>query len=120
MYQGSNSCYAINEGVYVRRLRRKGIDTIAEAVGILYLILRDRRRGWTYEQGTCRKIEMDDELFEKRTKYVYTLAKRWKAGPRELAKIKRLVEYVLEHKRFPKKGRKKIERLIKKAIARVK
>ena len=116
VYQGRNSCYAIHEGIYVRRLERKGIDTVAEAAGILYLIVRDYRRHRTYEQGTCREIPMDKELFEKRVNYVYTLAKRWKAGPKELVKIRRLVRFVLEHKRLPKKG---IKKLIEKAIVRV-
>lgn len=118
VYQGHNSCYAIHEGIYVRRLRRKGIDTIAEAAGILYLIVRDYRRHRTYEQRTCREIEMNRELFEKRVNYVYTLARRWKAGPRELAKIKRLVRFVLKHKRLPKDP--KIKKLVKKAVAKVK
>lgn len=117
VYQGHNSCYAIHEGIYVRRLRRKGIDTVAEAAGILYLIVRDYRRHRTYEQRTCREIPMDKELFEKRVNYVYTLARRWKAGPRELAKIKRLVKFVLENKRLPKN--KNIRKLVKKAITRI-
>lgn len=117
VYQGHNSCYAIHEGIYVRRLRRKGIDTVAEAAGILYLIVRDYRRHRTYEQRTCREIEMNRELFEKRVNFVYYLAKRWKAGPKELARIKRLVNFVLKHKRLPKNDN--LNKLVKKAIARV-
>ena len=104
--------------MYVRRLRRKGIDTVAEAAAILYLIVRDYRRKKTYENGSCREIRMTKDLFEKRVNFVYFLAKRWKAGPRELRTIKHLVEFVLKHKRLPRT--EKIRKLIRKAIAKAK
>jgi len=103
VYMGVNSCYAKREGVFVARLKHPGIDTIAEAAGILYLIIRDRRRGWTYDQDNhCRKIRMTDRLFVERTNYVRVLARRHGAGPHTLAVIDRLVEHVLGTGELPK------------------
>jgi len=48
IYQGPDSCYARREGIYVKRARRPGIDTLAEAAAIAKLILRDLKRGYTY------------------------------------------------------------------------
>jgi len=103
VYQGADSCYARREGVYVKRVRRPGIDTLREAAGILRLILRDYRRGWTYEQGTCRKIRMSRRLFEERVRFVKFLARQHGAKGETLEAIDRLVDYVLEHKRLPKR-----------------
>ena len=44
VHQGPRSCWAVNEGVYVLRVRRPGIDTVAKVASILYLILKDLRR----------------------------------------------------------------------------
>ena len=103
VYQGANSCYALNEQRYVERVRKPGIDTLREAAGILKLILRDLRRGWTYEQGTCRKIRMTRELFERRVNFVPFLAKKHGAKGEVLKAIKRMAEYVLANKKLPKK-----------------
>ena len=103
VYQGKDSCYARREGVYVRRVRRKGIDTVWEAVGILYLILRDLRRGFTYRQGDCRVIRMSGRLFARRVSYVPVLAKRHGAGEKELERIRRLARFVLSKKRLPRR-----------------
>ena len=123
VYQGANSCYALNEQVYVSRLRRPGIDTLREAAGILRLILRDYRRGWTYRQGDCKKIRMTRELFEKRVRFVAFLAKQHGARGEVLRAVKRLVAYVLAHGRLPRRisvgGRRvDVERLAGEAIAR--
>ena len=101
VYQGANSCYALNEQIYVRRLRRPGVDTLKEASGILKLILRDYRRGWTYRQGDCKKIRMTRELFEKRVNFIKLLARRHGARGEVLKAIDRLVDYVLNHRRLP-------------------
>jgi len=104
VYQGRGSCWARRDGVYVLRVRRPGIDTVAEAAGILYLILEDFRRGWTYDPDrNCRKIRMSEELFERRARYVYTLANRHGAGKHALAAIDRLVQYVISKGRLPKR-----------------
>ncbi|HID41693.1 MAG TPA: hypothetical protein EYP33_06025 [Pyrodictium sp.] len=105
VYMGRNSCYARKEGIYVRRIRGKGIDTAKEAVAILKLILRDLRRGRTYEQSTCREIKMTRELFIQRVDYVPVLAKRHGAGKETLDAIRRLTEYVKKHGKLPKKLR---------------
>jgi len=117
VYMGKNSCYAIHEGVYVKRRRRKGIDTLIEAVGTLKLICRDKRRGWTYEQGTCRKIPMTRDLFEKRVRFVIRLARLHGAPAPVFKKIKKLALFVLRHRRLPKS--KKIKSLVRKAIVRL-
>ena len=123
VYQGANSCYAMNEQVYVRRIRRKGIDTLREAAAILYLILKDYKRGWTYEQGSCRKIRMTKDLFEKRVRFVAFLAKQHGAEGEVLRAIRRLVRYVLRKKRLPRRirvGRRNVnlQRLVDEALAR--
>jgi len=118
VYMGRDSCYALYEGVYVKRRRRKGIDTLIEAVGILRLICRDYRRGWTYEQGTCRKIPMTSDLFKKRVRFVVRLARLHGATGVIYRTIKRLAAFVLRKRRLPKN--KKIRALAKKALAKVK
>ena len=102
VYLGADSCYAKREGVYVRRVGHPGIDTIQEAVGILYLILLDLRRGWTYDpRNGCRKIRMTVGLFERRVNYVVPLAERHGASRREIDIIRGYCDYVLEHRRMP-------------------
>ena len=118
VYMGRDSCYALYEGVYVKRRGRRGIDTLIEAAGILRLILKDYRRGWTYEQGTCRKIPMTSELFRKRVKFVVKLAKMHGAKGRIYTMIKKLAAFVLKHRRLPKSN--KIRALAKRAIVKVK
>ena len=124
VYMGHNSCYARREGFYVRRFGRPGIDTVAEAAGILHLIIRDLRRGWTYDADRdCRKIRMGKELFVDRANYVRVLARRHGAGPRTLAVIDRLVEYVIASGRLPVTvsyhGRRyRVESLINAALAK--
>ena len=123
VYMGVNSCYARREGIFVARLRRPGIDTVAEAAGILALIVRDLRRGWTYDDDRgCRKIRMTGDLFVKRVHYVHTLAVRHGAGKQTLAVIDRLINYVLASKALPTyityRGRRVyIQSLIQKVIA---
>ena len=111
IYQGRNSCYAIKEGVYVKRIEMPGIDTISEAVGIAYLILRDYRRGWTYDHE-CRKQPMDSELFKKRLRYIATLAKRHGATKSELRRIKKIIRYVAEYKRLPRELLSRAKKII--------
>ena len=124
VYMGVNSCYARREGVFVARVKRPGIDTVVEAVGILYLIVRDRRRGWTYDQNNhCRKVRMTERLFVERANYVRVLARRHGAGPHALAVIDRLVEHVIANGRLPAtvsyRGRRyRVESLVNAALAR--
>ena len=102
VYQGRDSCMARREGLYVRRIKHPGVDTVDEAVALAYMCVRDLRRGYTYDNETCRKIRMTGELFKRRVKYIYTLAVKHGASARELQVIRRLVNYVLKHRRMPK------------------
>ena len=120
VYQGSNSCLARREGKYIRRIEGPGVDTIAEAAALAYAVLRDYRRGYTYDADNgCRKIKMTNKLFKKRLKYIYTLSVRHGASKKEREIIKRLVNYVARKKRLPKtiQGRS-TKAMIKKMIVR--
>ena len=113
IYLGPDSCYAYREGIYVKPKGHPGIDTIAEALGILYLILRDKRRGWSYDdKGPCRRIRMGHELFVKRVNYVSVLAKKHGATRRELHVIDYLADYVKKHSRLPRGYGRKARRAI--------
>ncbi len=101
VYQGPRSCYARREGLYVRRARRPGIDTLAEAAAIARLILRDLRRGYTYEDRTCRKIRMTRRLAVRRLNFLRLLARRHRAPRRVADAVDSLVEYVLRKWRLP-------------------
>ena len=115
VYQGPNSWYARKEGIYVKRIEKPGIDTIPEAAAILALILRDYRRGWTYDRRTGRIVRMTKKLFTRRSKYVLTLSKNHGATVYERKIIANLINHVLTHKSLPKRYRK----LAKKMIVRV-
>ena len=101
VYQGPKSCYARREGIYVKKARRPGIDTLAEAAAIARLILRDLRRGHTYENGTCRKIRMTRRLAVRRLNFLKLLARRHGAPRRVVEAVDSLVEYVLREWRLP-------------------
>ncbi|MCE4608827.1 MAG: hypothetical protein F7C36_00385 [Desulfurococcales archaeon] len=101
VYQGRNSCYARREGIYVKRARKPGIDTLAEAAAIAKLILRDLRRGYTYEDKTCRKTKMTRRLAVRRLNFLKLLARRHKAPKRIVEAVDMLVDYVLEYWRLP-------------------
>lgn len=103
-YMGRDSCLARREGVYVRRLRRPGIDTFKEAVGIAALVLRDYRRGYGYEdRAGCGRISFTRELAEKKLRYIIPLSVRHGASDRVLEKIEKLVGYAVKHKKLPAK-----------------
>jgi hypothetical protein len=91
VYQGPNSCYAKFEGIYVPG---RGVNayTVRFFVGF---ILRDFKRGWTYERGTCRRIKMTPELAIKRLKYLITLAR--KHAPAHLPAVKREVARAIRY-----------------------
>jgi len=92
IYEGPSSCYAIKEGIYV--VGRK--VNLATAVAIAKLILRDFRRGWTYDHQ-CRRIPMTPTLFRKRLFYLIALAKKHGAPKHEVKLIRKLVNYVYRH-----------------------
>ncbi len=127
IYTGPDSCYARREGIFVARIGRPGIDKVAEAAGIITLIIRDMRRGWTYDGDTvaCRKIRMTKDLFIKRVNYVRVLARKV-VSPNSFtyASIDSLVEYVLTHGRLPAtivyRGRRySVRRLAEAVISKV-
>jgi len=75
IYQGPSSCYAKKEGVWV-----PGSGVNEETLpAFIALILRDYKRGWTYDHD-CRRIPMTDDLAIKRLNYLISLAKKH-AGP---------------------------------------
>jgi len=114
IYLGKNSCYARKEGIYVKPIAHPGIDTVTEAAGILYLVLRDYHRHKTYAHVKCREIYMSKDLFVKRATYVIALSKKHGASKREQRIIERLVEYVLRRKKLPKK----FKPVVRRALAR--
>jgi hypothetical protein len=71
IYQGPDSCYGMFERIYVPG---RGV-TARNVKHFIALILRDLRRGWTYDHQ-CRRIPMDKRLAEKRLLYLVPLAKR--------------------------------------------
>ena len=120
VYQGRDSCLSRREGRYVKRIARPGIDTVAEAVALAYAVLRDYRRGYTYDASNgCRKIKMTSNLFRKRLRYILVLAKRHGASKKELETIKKLIKYVIRYKKLPRTiNGKSTKALIRKMIIR--
>lgn len=124
VYQGPQSCYAKREGLYVRRVGKTGIDTLAEAAAIAYLILRDYRRGWTYDRESCRKIPMTEDLFKARLRgliryssiHLKRLVKKRhiqaSTAKTILSKIEQLAKYVMSSKRIPRDYYEKAKKLL--------
>jgi hypothetical protein len=87
IYEGPNSCWAKHEHVYVPG---DGVD-VKSARGILSLMERELRRGWTYGHS-CRKIRMTPNLAKKRALYLIALAKKHSGA----AEAKRVAEIVYQ------------------------
>ncbi len=83
VYQGPNSCYARKEGLYAPG---RGVNAFTVRYLVGYII-RDLKRGWTYERGTCRRIKMTPRLAVKRLRYLIALAK--KHAPAHLPAVRR-------------------------------
>jgi len=94
IYQGENSCWARNENAYVPG---SGIDA-RSARGILSLIERELRRGWTYDHS-CRRIKMTPALAKKRAVYLIALAKKHR-GAAEARRVAEIVYSWLERHRL--------------------
>jgi hypothetical protein len=94
IYQGEKSCWAKLERVYVPG---SGIDVRA-ASGILALIEKELRRGWTYDRS-CRRIKMTPALAKKRAVYLIALAKRHR-GAAEARRVAEVVYRWLERHRL--------------------
>jgi len=91
VYQGPNSCYAKFEGNYAPG---RGVNAFTVRYLVGY-ILRDLKRGWTYERGTCRRIRMTPKLAIKRLRYLITLAK--KHAPAHLPAVRREVARAIRY-----------------------
>jgi hypothetical protein len=87
IYQGERSCWARNEHVYVPG---SGIDE-RSARGILALIDKELKRGWTYDHS-CRRIKMTPQLARQRALYLIALAKKHRGA----AEARRVAEIVYE------------------------
>ena len=87
IYEGPNSCWAKHENVYVPG---DGVDA-RSARGILSLMDRELKRGWTYDHS-CRKIRMTPNLAKKRAVYLIALAKKHRGA----AEARRVAEVVYD------------------------
>ena len=94
IYQGENSCWARHERVYVPG---SGIDA-RSARGILSLMERELRRGWTYNHS-CRRVTMTPALAKKRAVYLIALAKKHR-GAGEARRVAEIVYTWLERHRL--------------------
>ena len=94
IYMGENSCWARNERVYVPG---DGVDA-KSARGILALIDRELKRGWTYDHS-CKKIKMTPSLAKKRAIYLIALARKHK-GAAEARRVAEVVYGWLERHRL--------------------
>jgi hypothetical protein len=94
IYQGPQSCWARHERIYVPG---SGIDARA-ADGILSLIERELRRGWTYDHS-CRRIRMTPVLARKRAIYLIALARRHR-GAAEARRVAEIVYTWLERNKL--------------------
>jgi len=86
IYQGEGSCWARHEGVYVPG---SGVDA-KSARGILALMEKELRRGWTYDRPSCRRVRMTPALAKRRVIYLIALARRH----RGVAEARRVAEIV--------------------------
>jgi hypothetical protein len=96
IYEGPKSCYALREGIYVPG---RGVN-LKTGISILYMILRDYRRGKTYNHS-CEVIPMTERLFVRRANYLIPLCKKHGTDPLECRALKKIVKYVIKHKKLP-------------------
>jgi len=111
----------VREGVYVRRIAKRGVDTVAEAVALAYMVLRDLRRGYTYDpRRNCRRIRMTRALARRRLKFIVMLAQVHGAGDSEVRAIRRMVSSILRAWRMPSRvaGRSTRE-IVRRMVVRV-
>jgi len=94
IYEGPSSCWARNENAYVPG---DGVDA-KSARGILSLMERELRRGWTYDHS-CRRIKMTPNLAKKRAVYLIALAKKHH-GAAEARRVAEIVYAWLEKHRL--------------------
>jgi len=111
IYEGSRSCWAKREGLYVRRSPNKGISSYGQAVAIATLVCYDYHRRRTYDGSRCVKEGMNKELFERRLNFLIMLAGRHSRRLEE--RVRKLVRYCLKHKKPPKREALKALKLLK-------
>ncbi|MCD6369707.1 MAG: hypothetical protein J7L38_07945 [Thermoproteales archaeon] len=111
IYLDINSVYAEKEGVYVRDFRKEGIDVFDEAIGIATLILRDYRRGWTYDHDG-NIIEMTETLAKRRLNYIKPLSIKHGATATAQEKIESMVEYALQRFKLKKEWKDNAKKAI--------
>ena len=102
IYQGEGSCWARHEHVYVPG---SGIDERA-ASGILALIEKELRRGFTYDHS-CRRIRMTPALARKRALYLIALARKHK-GAAEARRVAEIVYSWLERHGLLRGAKRKV------------
>jgi hypothetical protein len=95
IYLGKNSIMCKKEKVCVRSDNKPGITSCKEAKGIIRLIFRDLRRGWTYNQQG-KKIRMTKKLAKSRILFLLKLAKLHHAPKKEFNCIKKEVSKALK------------------------
>jgi len=95
IYEGSRSVYALREGMYAEG---HGVN-LRSGVTILYFLLRDLRRGWTYNKYGQR-IPMTEELFRARARYLYPLCVKH-TNTKECDVLKQIIEYAIMYHRLP-------------------
>jgi hypothetical protein len=68
IYQGRDSCYGRKEGTYITGSK----VTPSNMKTFVRFILRDLKRGWTYNES-CRRIKMSRKLATRRLIYLKAL-----------------------------------------------
>ena len=100
IYLGENSVFCIKENKCIKNIRKKGVDTYKEAKEIIKAILRDFKRGYTYDHYG-RVIKMDRNLALRRLNFLYLLAKMHGMNQKDYQKmIKEIERAKREIKRF--------------------
>ena len=95
IYEGPRSVYALREGMYAYG---HGVN-LRTGVTILYFLLRDLRRGWTYNKYGQR-IPMTEDLFKARARYLYPLCIKH-TNTNECKLLKQVIDYVIMYRRLP-------------------
>jgi hypothetical protein len=75
IYLGRNSVFCIKENKCIPNINKPGVDTLKEAKAIIRSILRDLKRGYTYNHYG-EVIPMDRRLAIRRLNFLLLLAKK--------------------------------------------
>lgn len=114
IYQDVDSWWARRRGVYVKDIRKEGIDVVSEACGIALLVLYELHGSKRTFNHDGEVIPMSKSLAARRIRYLIALSKRHGASATARAKIRRLVEYIISHDfKMPKKAVKMALKAIK-------